>query len=266
MSRLIWQRFESSVADAISRYLAVKRSLGCRFGTEDRALRLLDRFLADQSVQRIADITADHLEAFLASRPRTTASYNALLSIVRGLFEWMVDQQEIVASPLTARTRRKSTQRLPFLYDQATIRQLLELAAALPDNPRSRQRGATYATIFALLAGLGLRIGEISRLQCGDVDLQRDVLLVRNSKFGKSRLVPFGPRLAARLRIYVELRQQRLGRALPSHRSLPGTGGSPSTPTRSATLSMTTCCLSWASRFLTVLVPPVFMDCVTRSR
>jgi site-specific recombinase XerD len=215
MSRPIWQRFESSVADAISRYLAVKRSLGCRFGTEDRALRLLDRFLADQSVQRIADITADHLEAFLASRPRTTASYNALLSIVRGLFEWMVDQQEIVASPLTARTRRKSTQRLPFLYDQATIRQLLELAAALPDNPRSRQRGATYATIFALLAGLGLRIGEISRLQCGDVDLQRDVLLVRNSKFGKSRLVPFGPRLAARLRIYVELRQQRLGRALP---------------------------------------------------
>jgi integrase len=118
-------------------------------------------------------------------------------------------------SPLNARPRRQTARRLPFLYDQATVRRLLEYAAALPDWPRSRQRGPTYATIFALLAGLGLRIGEASRLQCGDVDLQRDVLLIRNSKFGKSRLVPFGPRLAARLRAYAVLREQRLGLAVP---------------------------------------------------
>jgi integrase len=81
--------------------------------------------------------------------------------------------------------------------------------------PRAPQRGAAYATIFAILAGLGLRVGEVSRLQCGDIDLQREVLLVRNSKFGKSRLVPFGPRLAARLRAYAALREQRLGVAIP---------------------------------------------------
>ena len=69
-------------------------------------------------------------------------------------------------------------------------------------------RGPTYETIFALLAGLGLRIGEVSRLQCGDVDLERDVLQIRDSKFGKSRLVPFGPRLAARVRAYLELRER----------------------------------------------------------
>ena len=40
MSRPIWQRFESVLADPITRYLAVKRSMGCRFNTEDRALRL----------------------------------------------------------------------------------------------------------------------------------------------------------------------------------------------------------------------------------
>jgi integrase len=69
-------------------------------------------------------------------------------------------------------------------------------------------RGSIYETIFALLAGLGLRIGEVSRLQCGDLDLERDVLQIRDSKFGKSRLVPFGPRLATRVRAYLELRER----------------------------------------------------------
>ncbi len=216
MNRPLWQRFESVLADPITRYLAAKRSVGCRFNTEDRALRLLDRYLADQGVQCIADISADCLTAFLTSRPRTTGtSYNNLLGVVRRLLEWMVDQQELASSPLTARTQPQSARRLPYLFDPATIRRMLDYAAELPDWPRCRQRGPTYATIFALLAGLGLRIGEVSRLQCGDVDLQREVLLVRNSKFGKSRFVPFGPRLAARLRTYAALREQRLGVPIP---------------------------------------------------
>ena len=211
-----WQSFQSPLASPITRYLAAKRSLGCNFNTEDRALRLLDRYLIEQAVPSITDITADCLDRFLSSRARTTAtSYNNLLGVVRRLFEWMVDQQELSASPFQARSRRETARRLPFLYEQATIRQLIEYAATLPDNSRSLQRGSTYATIFALLAGLGLRIGEVSRLQYSDIDLLHDVVLVRNSKFGKSRLVPFGPRLAARLRAYLTLREQRLGPAAP---------------------------------------------------
>ena len=211
-----WQGFQSPLARPITQFLAAKRALGCRFDNEDRMLRLLDRYLIEKAVPSILDITADCLEQFLASRPRTEPrGYNNLLCTVRRLFDWLVDQQELPVSPLRARPRRETARRLPFLYDQATIQLLLKFAATLPDNPRCRQRGSTYATIFSLLAGLGLRIGEVSRLRCDDVDLQRDVLLVRNSKFGKSRLVPFGPRLAARLRTYSELRERRLGLAIP---------------------------------------------------
>jgi len=215
MSRPVWQRFESVLSDPINRYLALKRSMGCRFNTEDRALRVFDRFIADQGVRGVDDIDAALLEGFLASRPRSARSHNNLLGVVRRLLDWMVDQQELAVSPLQSRPRPQTARRLPFLYDEATIRRILEHAAELPDGNRCPQRGATYATIFAILAALGLRVGEISRLQCGDVDLQREVLLVRNSKFGKSRLVPFGPRLAARLRSYAALRERRLGVAVP---------------------------------------------------
>jgi len=88
---------------------------------------------------------------------------------------------------------------------------LIDVAAALADNNKARQRGPTYAMIFALLYGLGLRVGEVARLTRADVDLGRRLLVIRQTKFAKSRLVPFGPRMAARLAGYLELRERRLG-------------------------------------------------------
>lgn len=70
-------------------------------------------------------------------------------------------------------------------------------------------RGPTYHMIFAILYGLGLRVGEVSRLQYGDIDFDRALLLVQKSKFYKSRLVPFGPRMATALSDYTEARSVR---------------------------------------------------------
>lgn len=217
--RVSWNGFHSPLGGYIEQFLATKRALGCKFATEDRMLRLLDRFLVEQHIDSLEAMTGACLEQFLASRGRVNPrSFNHLLGVVRRLFDWIVSQQVITVSPLQARPRRETARRLPFLFDSDAIRRLLTAAGQLPDNPRAQMRGPTYETVFALLAGLGLRIGEVSRLQCGDLDLERDVLQIRDTKFGKSRLVPFGPKLAQRVRNYVELRG-RLG--------LPCTGSAP---------------------------------------
>ena len=83
------------------------------------------------------------------------------------------------------------------MFDQAQARRLLDAAGALRDNSRAPRRGATHRTIFALCYGLGLRAGEACRLRIGDVDATRELVVVRGGKFGKSRLVPHGPRIAA---------------------------------------------------------------------
>jgi integrase len=191
----------------IERFVEYKRALRRRYVSEEKVLRLLDAFLGRRAVGSVDAITPDLLQQFLATRRhRRPRSYNELLGVLRRLFEWLVAQGRLERSPVRAGKRRDSAKRIPYLFDEGDARRLLDLAGRLPDQSRAPLRGPTYRAIFALLYGLGLRVGEVSRLQRKDVDLDRDLLRIRGTKFGKDRLVPFGPRMARLLRQYVELR------------------------------------------------------------
>ena len=208
--------FQSLLRRPIAHYLAAKRAAGCRFDAEERTIRLFDRFLVERGIAVLSQVTSDLVDAFLASRARPRPqSHNHLLGVLRRLFDWLVVQGVVSSSPVVARPRPGTSSRLPFLFGAPQARLLVSEAARLPDNPRGQYRGPTYRAIFAVLYGLGLRVGEVARLLCGDVDFGRELLLVRDSKFGKSRLVPFGPRMAALLREY-----QR-GRPWPSASEAP---------------------------------------------
>ena len=114
---------------------------------------------------------------------------------MNGLLQWAVTGELNQASPCADPPPARGPAPIPFLFDVAQARQLLDVAGALPDNPRALHRGQTYRTIFALCYGLGLRAGEACGLRLGDVDPDRQLLVVRGGKFGKSRLVPHGPRI-----------------------------------------------------------------------
>jgi site-specific recombinase XerD len=200
--------FSSPLADGISQFVAHKRVLGRRYETETYALRLFDRHLLAQRVTTLEAITPAVIEAFLAARPRSRPrSYNHLLGVLRRLFRWLVARGHVAHSPVLCPTRRTSSVRTPFILAPESARQLLELAAGLPDTPGSPLRGPTYHAIFAVLYSLGLRVGEVCRLEVADLDRPRQLLVIRDTKFGKERLVPFGPRLGATLERYLAARQ-----------------------------------------------------------
>jgi integrase len=197
-----------SLATAIADFLAHKRALGRKYQTEEATLRLLLAFAGQHEVENLRQLTACLIDEFVASRPRQRArSFNHLVGILGCFLDWAVTQQRLQASPLHRTRRRETAQRLPFLFDSAQARQLLQAAAALPDNPRATGRGATYRGIFVLCYGLGLRAGEACGLRLGDVDTGRQLLVVRGGKFGKSRLVPHGPRTGELLARQLERRR-----------------------------------------------------------
>jgi len=210
-------QFQSVLAIEMTDFLRHQRALGKRFINEERSLHLFDRYLVDKQIKTIAEITPVLMDAFLASRPRSRPrSYNHLLSVVRRLFKWLVRQQRLSQSPVESRPRRATAAQMMFLFNRAQARQLLEVAGELPDNNNGRNRGRIYSLIFALMYGLGLRVGEAARLCHQDVDLKRNLLVIRETKFLKSRLVPFGPKLGARLCEYLQLQTEDAGALPPS--------------------------------------------------
>lgn len=219
MSRLYvrWSGYRSVLGPGIQRYLEAKRALGRRFANEERALRLLDRFVADNGIAAIEDLGASVIDAFLRSRPRTSGrSYNHLLGIVRRLLDWLAVQGAPGVVLYRAHPRRETGRRSPVIFKDAQVRQFLRGTAGLQDGTRAPLRAPTYRMIFATLYSLGLRVGEVSRLEVGDVDLERGLLSVRRTKFGKDRLVPFGPRVADSLCSYLESRRKAGHSALPN--------------------------------------------------
>lgn len=187
----------ATLSSAVAAFLAHKRALGRKYRTEEATLRLLVAFANDDGVERVHQLNAELLDAFVASRPRSRPrSFNHLVGNLACFLDWAVTQQLLSASPLRTTRRRETSRRIPFLFDLDQARQLLAAAAALPDNSRAAGRGLTHHGIFALCYGLGLRAGEACGLRLGDVDADRHLLVVRGGKFGKGRLVPHGPRMA----------------------------------------------------------------------
>lgn len=94
----------------------------------------------------------------------------------------------------------------PHIYTEQEITALLEAAARLP--PSGSLRAACCATIFGLLAATGVRISEALHLTRSDVDLERGLLWIRQTKFGKSRWVPLHATTTQALQRYAQVRDQ----------------------------------------------------------
>ena len=195
--------------DAVNAFLAHKRAIARKYISEEAELRLLVRFADERGIDRLDQLTPAVVDTFLASRPRSQArSFNHLLGVLGCLLDWAVTHELLESSPLQTRRRRVTATRIPFIFDPAQARQLLDAAGALPDRSRAPHRGATYRTIFALCYGLGLRSGETCALRVGDIDRRRELLVVKGGKFGKRRLVPHGPRIGELINQQLDRRAQ----------------------------------------------------------
>lgn len=205
----------SLLAVHIGHFVAHQRALGKRFETDVAGLRLLDRYLVTQQLTTLEAITPVVLEAFLMSRPRQPHSFNRLLGVVRRFFDWLVLHEVVVRSPVQTSSRLCPPRPRPFIFDRPQAQRLLDAAAQLPDYSGTGPRGLTYQMGFALMYGLGLRVGEAARLCQHHVDLDRQLLVIVETKFAKSRFVPFGPRMAARLETYIDQAAQTGGERRP---------------------------------------------------
>lgn len=192
----------SPLRRALADYLILRRALGFKL---ERAEKLLAQFVSHLEAGG-AEVVTTELALGWARLPAAghPSWWAKRLTVVRGFAAYLHTLDPATEIPprdlLPARGRRAS----PYLYTVAEIVALIEAARIL----RFPQRVLTYQTLIGLLAVSGLRVGEAIALDRDDLDLCRGELVVRNAKFGKSRLVLLHPTTIAALERYLRRRER----------------------------------------------------------
>jgi integrase/recombinase XerD len=192
----------SALAEHAHNYLQVRRALGFKLVGEGQLLR---EFVACAEAAGQRTITTQF--ALQWARRPANASRNYLsrrLRAVRGFARYLHAFDPTCDVPPIELLPASKHRPAPYLYRDEEILALMAAAGGL----RPPLRAATFQTLIGLLACTGLRIGEAIRLDREDFDSTHGLLVVRDSKFGKSREVLLHESAARALVDYGERRDR----------------------------------------------------------
>ncbi len=185
----------------IDHYLSIRRAAGFQLKTQAGLLHDFGRYATARGETHVCRQTAIDW----AGRAPSPYQRDNRLATVRSFADHARAEDprhEAVPRHVFAGRRRRP---IPFIFSADEIRQLLEATIRL--RPRNSLRPHTYRTLFGLLAVTGLRISEAMHLRLDDVG--PDGLLVRMTKFRKSRQIPLHPSVYDALQAYLVLRNAR---------------------------------------------------------
>ena len=194
----------SGLEQDLKNYLQLRRSLGHEIAESHWLLPKFVAFLDDRGYTTITTQAA--LE--WSQQPSMTAPSSVgprRMTAARGFARYLSGIYPGTEIPPLGLMPHRQRWRLPFIYSSADIEALMHRARHSIAQPLG---AASYETLIGLLAATGLRIGEAIKLDRTDVDWSEGVLLIRESKFGKSRLVPLQESTIQALKKYAAVRDE----------------------------------------------------------
>jgi integrase len=184
--------------------------MGKRYKHQLRILQDLDQFLGRKEVLSPQAVSGPLLQQWMEAMTCSSGVRISKARFVRLFFEYLRSRGVVIRNPVNASLTcgRPTTTFRPFIFAKEQMALILAESRRLPSSPRFALRSQTCHAMLAVLYGLGLRQGEVRRLRIRDVDFQRDTIFIDQTKFDKSRYVPFGPKLGQCLREYLNARRE----------------------------------------------------------
>ncbi len=194
----------SRLRTALERYVSMRQGLGYKYHGPARRLSDFVTFMEARDAETITTALAMEWVTSIGRQPSWSIRLTDVRCFAQHLthFDPLTEVPPRNAVPPARRAR-------PYIYTDAEITALLAAALSLP--PANALRRWTYHCLFGLIAVAGLRHSEALDLRREDVDLDQGILTVRESKFGKSRLVPLHATTTAVLLDYAARRDTHLG-------------------------------------------------------
>ena len=190
---------------AVDSYLAARRAAGYQLQDTGDILRDFAAFASGKADTHVCSRTVlDWIRTRNGSPLRKCVRLRTVALLARYLH---AEDERHEVPPPNAFGHHKPQRRPPFLFAPANVEGLVRAARTL--GPEGSLQPHVYSTLFGLLASTGMRISEALNLQIDDVTPQG--LVVRHTKFGKSRLLPLHATTRERLESYLGRRLREAG-------------------------------------------------------
>ncbi|MEW5803215.1 MAG: tyrosine-type recombinase/integrase [bacterium] len=180
--------FRSTVANEIVNYINIKQALGRCFEHQSRILLKLDQFLCKQENP---DLIAETFR--LWCQTLEPVSCNVRLERMRVVRNFCIYRRRTNPGcfvPDSSQFPKAHPTAQPYIFSDPDIAKILSYSDRIPVSARSPLRAATTRLAVILLYSTGLRRGELLRLTASDYNPSTQTLMIRESKFHKSRLLP----------------------------------------------------------------------------
>ena len=197
--------FTSVLAPSIQRYLTLKRALGRQYAMVERVLTDLDHFLT----ARCSDLNPDTFAAWcLTFQHLASGVRRNQMREIRNLclYRRRLDPSCFVPDAHLFPPVHQPLR--PHIFTDDQIRQLLAAARTRVRTTNSPLGPETMRLAIVLLYTTGMRRRELTRLTVSDYETREHTLMIRESKFYKSRLIPVSADAAREIDGLITVRQQ----------------------------------------------------------
>jgi integrase/recombinase XerD len=181
---------------AVETYLAVRRAAGFALKDEGSCLKSFAKFSEAKKQHYVSAKIAIEWAGLAQSMSQRARRLGMVIRFARYLHA-EDERHEVPPAVFGAEKLPRPT---PYILTEKQIQQFIAASQL-----RHRICGATYSTLFSLFACTGLRLSEATHLRLDDIT--PDGLVIRHTKFRKSRLVPLHKTAQAGLERYLQQRR-----------------------------------------------------------
>jgi integrase len=189
------------LSEAVNRHIELYRSMGFKYKVQAYMLHSFADFAQGRSEEFIQ---TDSVLEWAASAPSVRQRHDRLLTVRRLACALNAEDRRHHVPPTDVFGRARRSRRTCHIFSPDEIDRLVQAASQL--SPTGSIRPITYAALLSLISCTGLRVSEALKLELSD--LTEDGLLIRATKFQKSRLVPLHESARRRLQRYVAVRNR----------------------------------------------------------
>lgn len=191
----------------INQYVTYRKSLGEKFKTNETYLKAFCKKIG--SSKNVKYINEKTINDFLYGNEKSITSgwfikHTALL----GFYKYALTRNYVSSIPLPKILPKRPQPFIPYIYSKEELKLLFNTALIYQKN-KSHISPYMIRVVLIITYALGLRLHETLSITLGDININDSLIIIQQSKFYKSRLVPFNQQIKNVIKKYLNWRMKQ---------------------------------------------------------